>query len=1111
MKHWIFYFVAVLGITQAFAQVNQIPTDGWTAHYPYRDAGNPWYWKNKMPYPGYWQQDVHYIINAKLDDSTDIIEGEIILTYYNNSPDALPFVYFHLYQEAFQPHSYLDALTQANKIKSEFSPYEAAGLGTEVEDMHITAINGFPTDKQVVLTQDNTILRADLAEAIQPNGSVTFRIQFKTYFGDGSIRRRMKLFNSFGYKHYDIVHWYPRIAVYDKKFGWSTDQHLGREFYGDYGTYEVNFTLPAHYIIDGTGYITNQEEVLPDYLRKKLDLNNFVDKAWNSKPSEIIPVVPGNTKTWKFYAVNVHDFALTADPTYRIGESTATVNGRLVRCIALVQEPHAAGWVNASDYAAALIESYSKNFGEYIWPKIIVADARDGMEYPMLTLDGGFDPYYRDLLAHEVGHQWFFGMVGSNETYRAALDEGFTQFADTYVYREIDGDTMLQYEEDNFYLKKFTEPVPVKFEELDFGYLRDASRFKDSPLNTHSDYFNSGLRHGGGYGNVYYKTGTMLYNLQYVLGDTLFLKAMQHYVKQWTLCHPYMEDFRNSIIGYTGVDLNWFFDQWLETTKNIDYAVAGIKKITPGEAVKNASLPLNQYTITFKRIERMQMPLEFDVVTNTDTVSYYIPNTWWEKDFPQGKSGSNINAYNARINPYAFDVVQVLPKWYGWDKLNQTYKATVVVPGKLEDVIIDPSNRLSDINALNDSKKCPVIMRFDSKVSNYPDPDHYRLYWRPDLWFNETDGIKAGVHFNGNYFNYKHIFNFTAWYNTEVLQGGFYNFKLNDHLYRPQKFAFNFNYKTATDRIISHSDFLFSAKYMDGIAGGIIGMQKRLGWWRQDRITMELKGFKALETSYLIDPAHFNTAYNGSVNIIYEHNYKYFKGNGTITAALRANAPFSDVAFGRIYVEAINDNRLGKFDLKTRLFVQAGHNQNNSAPESQLYMSGANPETYLDNKFTRAAGWIPGEWTDYGNTTGHFHMGGGLNLRGYSGYTVVDEDGDGNLYFVYAGNSGAAVNAELAFNRLFNFRLLKFIQMTPYVFADAGTMMYQLTDNTHALSAVRMDGGIGATFSITDWGVLQTVEPLTLRIDFPLLLNRPPFEEADYFKLRWVVGINRAF
>ena len=120
----------------------------------------------------------------------------------------------------------------------------------------------------------------------------------------------------------------------------------------------------------------------------------------------------------------MHDFAFTADPTYRIGE--AEWNG--IKAIAMVQEPHASKWQNAAQFSADVIRVFSEDIGMYAYHKIIVADARDGMEYPMITLDGGKDPSYRGLLAHEIGHQWFYAQVGSNETYRAALDEGFTQF-----------------------------------------------------------------------------------------------------------------------------------------------------------------------------------------------------------------------------------------------------------------------------------------------------------------------------------------------------------------------------------------------------------------------------------------------------------------------------------------------------------------------------------------------------------------------------------------------------------------------------------------------------------------------------------------------------------
>jgi aminopeptidase N len=236
-----------------------------------------------------------------------------------------------------------------------------------------------------------------------------------------------------------------------------------------------------------------------------------------------------------------------------------------VRCIALVQEPHASGWLDAASFNAKIIEMYSKYFGTYAYPKMIVADAREGMEYPMITLDNGRSPGYYGLFSHEIAHNWFFGMVGTNETYRASLDEGFTQFLTHWCMSRLTQENP-SVNTKNKFIKKYYKPMPLMDQNIYYGYIRDAINDNDPALNTHSDDFNGALNHGGGYGNVYYKTATMLYNLQYVLGEELFLKAMQHYFNQWKMAHPYFEDFRASIIQYTKTDLNWFFDQGLETT-----------------------------------------------------------------------------------------------------------------------------------------------------------------------------------------------------------------------------------------------------------------------------------------------------------------------------------------------------------------------------------------------------------------------------------------------------------------------------------------------------------------------------------------------------------------
>ena len=257
------------------AQDESHPTD------KYRSTENPYYWKNRPPYIGYWQQDVHYTIKAELNDSTDIIDGTEQLTYYNNSPDTLTYVYFHLYQNAFQPGSYLDDLTKNNGVTPHYSKYEQEKLGTVVDYMKNDGV-------VLKMELDNTILKVYLSKPLYSNSSVTFDMHFKTYYGNGDSRRRMKTFSTFGFKHFDGVQWFPKMSVYDRKFGWTADQHLNREFYGDFGTYDVDLTLPNIYILEATGNLLNRNEVMPDSLREKLDIKNFQGKPWNSPPSVII-------------------------------------------------------------------------------------------------------------------------------------------------------------------------------------------------------------------------------------------------------------------------------------------------------------------------------------------------------------------------------------------------------------------------------------------------------------------------------------------------------------------------------------------------------------------------------------------------------------------------------------------------------------------------------------------------------------------------------------------------------------------------------------------------------------------------------------------------------
>jgi len=1036
----------------------------------FSNADNPFYWKNRPPHPGYWQQDTHYNIKATMDDTNDIVTGNLELTYRNNSPDTLTYVYFHLYQNAFQPGSYLDDLTKNNGVHSYYSKHEREKHGTVVDFVK-------ENDADLRTELDNTILKVYLSKPLLPSQSTKFAVSFKTYYGGGSQRRRMKMFNAWGYKHYDVVHWYPRISVYDNKFGWTADQHLGKEFYGDFGAYDVEFTFPSHYVLDATGNLVNRSEVMPDSLRQKLDLKNFADKPWNSPPSVIIPA-DGSKKTWKFHAENVHDFALTADPTYRIGE--AEWNG--IKCIALAQEPHASGWQTAPEFIAKVIKVYSEDFGMYAYPKIIAADARDGMEYPMLTLDGGSEPGYHYVIAHEIGHNWFFGMVGNNETYRAALDEGFTQFLTAWSMEKIDG-KIPEYSSSrgNKYADRFNEPQTVRDIRAYGLYLSETIRNRDGFLNTHSDYFDGALGHDGGYRMVYYKTATMLYNLQYVLGDELFLAAMKNYFNQWKFCHPYFDDFRNSIIHYTHTDLNWFFDQWIETDKKIDYGIKSVK-----------SLGDDEYEIMFKRKERMQMPLDFTVINHKNEKQYYhIPN----RDFVKQTSAT------------------VLPKWFGWDKLNPEYKAKVKINSGIENIVIDESHRLADVKMLNNSWKFPWQLKFDSKVYNPPDPYHYKLYGRPDLWYNNYDGFKVGLNINGNYFNYSHFVDFYFWLNTGIVQR---NVSRETDINGYDGASFSLKYSTPTEKFVRRSLLKLVAKNLDGLETYSGGMDFK-SWNEKNTVSVAFnslyrRGKNSLE--YLLYPDEWqHSRYNNYVSVSLEHLYDYSIGNGNINLGLKSSSIGGEYDYSYLTLNVVNKNHLGRFDLRTRVFGQFATGENFAA-ENALYLSGANQEELMKDKFTRSRAYVPTDWLGYGITTNNFQQGGGLNLRGYAGYLVPQSIGIGTTRFVYKGTSGFSASAELDFQNLFNVApsfTRNWLGINMYLFGDAGTINYNTPDESLVFADIRADAGVGVTATIKKFGPLQTIKPFTIRFDLPLLLNSTPAAEPDYFKFRWVVGIGRTF
>ncbi|MDB5274292.1 MAG: pepN [Chitinophagaceae bacterium] len=1072
---FIFYFSFLIALngTVLFAQSYE---SYFTKPNTYRSTTNPYYWKNKKTNPGYWQQDVHYKIHTALDDSADVLDALFYeLTYWNNSPDTLREMYFHIYQDAFRPGSYYHELSKENHVAVKFGKKEEQGLTTIVSNV---TVNG----QSLKIIQDNTVFKIILSQALIPGDSVQVHMNFKTWFDTGSMRRRMKTYSEFNSKHFDGVHWYPTVCVYDAHSGWNTDQDLDKEYYNEFGTFDIALQLPQEYICDGTGEIVNYKEVLPDSLRAALDLKNFAKKPYGEKPSIVIPKEKGKTKTWIFHAENVHNFAFTTDPTYRIGQ----LEWQGIKVITLAQEHHAIYWQSSGAFTLRVIQIYSRDFGQYAWPKIIIADAKDGMEYPMLTLDGGTYPQHQGLLAHEVGHMWFYGMVGSNETYRASLDEGFTQFLTAWVLDDING-KIRERKGPNKFISKYIDPIDNDYLNLYLPYLNHVTENFDEPLNTHSSAFNGALRHGGNYGLVYYKTGVMLYNLKQVLGDELFLKAMKHYVAKWSMAHPYPDDFRQAIIESSGTDLNWFFDQWLETTKYIDYKVGKIKKhnVPTGYA----------YDITLKRKGRMQMPLEVLIQTkDKQNIRYYIPNTWFVK--PRMDS--------------------ILPKWYGWDLLKPTYTFKAYTSSPLQSVTIDPDRQIADIDLSNNQKGKTNFTKhqFDHRIPLYPEWKGKKVYWRPDVWYQQQDGVMLGIHTEGSYYR-KYNYSLSVWGNTTLGQVLPENF----HTYN-QSVAWNWSYKRNLSLLSKQLYHTNAFSYNAGIWMASAGLEKMFRKQDQNNPKYTLLGIQA---KYLINETSTydyqlyrywgdvrkapNSYINATLNTYLLRKYTYAKGNGTLRIELRTPFVASDYNYNRLTLESINKWKWKKLDISSRIYAQAA---NQSTPfESMAFVQGASPESMVNDKFSRTRTFFPANTI---NSSWLYQPGGGMNLRGFAGEVLTEKatvnGRDTTLTTSYTAST-AAWNAEIDLDELFHVKAMKYtkpLHLDVYLFYDVALLQSNRTDRIE-FSKVYADAGIGSALNIKFSP--YDITPLVIRCDMPLWLS----ESSTNFKAgsRFILGINRAF
>lgn len=651
-----------------------------------------------------WQQSVHYRMQIRLITESHSYKGSQQLIYVNNSRDTLTEVYYHLFYNAFKPGSAMDR-------RDDIPGSGWKGIDRlRVDQQGDVRIGSLRQDgTELAFDVNETVLKAGLAAPLLPGDSTMLQMEWTTQIP--RIRRRGGWLNGEGIE-YSMSQWYPKLAEYDRN-GWHPDEYVDREFYGVFGTFDVEITLPAEYVVGGTGTVTNPDEVRCGYEVRGRDT------------LILHPASGTGLKTWKFHAENVHDFAWVADREYvhQIVHSNGTPIHLLYQRF-LVNDQHITGWNYAGYWTSEILAYFSERFGEYAWPQFTVTQAGDGgMEYPMLIMITGYrgsSSLYR-VIAHELGHMWYYGMMANNETQEAWLDEGLTQFLTDEADRGLNGENLR-----NPY-DGITRVV----------YPWDRSRWNDispyyslaitgyaEPLNTFHDRF----REGATAAQVYSKGEAVVRQLQYMFGDSLFDAAMRRYYRDWRFRHPSARDFERSMEKASGMRLDWFFNQWIGSTKTCDYALTGLES----DGASNGDW---QTTIELRNEDEIIMPLDI-VLTYADgsTETANIPVEEWKKP----------------------GVDRSLPAWFWVDR---TYSATFPTRGEVVRAEIDPSGSLLDLDRTNNVQSTALLSNPVTRAHtafyrrwdlNRP-MDRYSIRLRPTLWYSQADGAQVGFLANGGY------------------------------------------------------------------------------------------------------------------------------------------------------------------------------------------------------------------------------------------------------------------------------------------------------------------------------------------------------------------------
>lgn len=575
--------------------------------------------------PDRWQQRVKYTMQVNVDVATNRIKGKQLLEYTNNSPDTLHRVFYHLYWNAFQPNSMMDVRSrELGKIRAGRGQDWDQRVRDRIEKLNDTSI-GYQKIASIKMnginqpfTVHETILEVKLTKPIAPRSKVTFDMDYQSQI-PVQIRRAGR--DASNGVRYSMSQWYPKMAEYDYN-GWHPNPYVAREFYGVWGDYDVKITIDKSYILGGTGYLQNASQIGYGYETAGTKV---------TRPA-------GNSLTWHFVAPNVHDFMWAADPDYRhivrnipngptihvlynrdMNSITRQYQGLRDDVRARYADANAYAsvldnqWNEIADAAVAVYPFITKKFGAYPYKQYSFIHGGDGgMEYPMGTLLAGAS---LGTAFHEWMHTWYQMLLGTNESLYAWMDEGFTEWAtdkleafyrDSVIRKRVANDPARIHAMDS------VSRIPLADHRANYAsYFSLVNSGLEEPLSTHADHFNTNAAYGAA---AYSKGCVFLAQLGYITGEAVRDRIMLEYYNQWRFKHPNADDFLRIAEKVSKMELDWYKEYWVNSTKTIDYGIDSLWE-TGGKT-----------KIRLRRIGRMPMPIDVVIEYKDGTREMaYIP------------------------------------------------------------------------------------------------------------------------------------------------------------------------------------------------------------------------------------------------------------------------------------------------------------------------------------------------------------------------------------------------------------------------------------------------------------------------------------------------------